>query len=99
MSVPPFCSISLLLAAAESHWFESKQTCQRREEFLAQKSLVELGNMYKSEEQIQEKLEAEDALLRGAKNQRIASDWDKLLGDLEEGDRVLATGTGGEIWD
>jgi len=67
--------------------------------FLAKKSLVELSNMYKSEEQIQEKREAEEALLRGAKNQRIASDWDKLLGDLEDCDRVLATGTGGEIWD
>lgn len=67
--------------------------------FLAKKSLAELSNMYKSEEQIQAKHEAEEALLRGAKNQRIASDWDKLLGDLEEGDRVLATGTGGEIWD
>jgi hypothetical protein len=67
--------------------------------FLAKKSLVELSNMYKSEDQIQAKHEAEEALLRGAKNQRIASDWDKLLGDLEDGDRVLATGTGREIWD
>jgi hypothetical protein len=67
--------------------------------FLAKKSLVELSNMYKSEEQIQAKHEAEEALLRGAKNQRIASDWDKLLGDLEDEDRALSTGTDGEIWD
>jgi hypothetical protein len=67
--------------------------------FLAKKSLVELSNMYKSEDQIQAKRDAEEALIRGAKNLRIVSDWQKLLGDLEENDRVLATGTGGEIWD
>ncbi len=54
--------------------------------FLAKKSPIELSNMYKSEEQIQAKHEAEDDLLRGDRNQRHASDWDKLLGDLEEGD-------------
>jgi len=55
--------------------------------------------MYKSEAQIQAKREAEEDLLRGARNQRIASDWDKLLGDLEDEDRALSTGTSGEIWD
>ena len=83
--------------------FKSKRTPLRNwigyTHFLAKKSLVELSNMYKSEEQIQEKREAKEALLRGVKNQRIASDWDKLLGDLEEEDRALSTGTAGEIWD
>jgi len=83
--------------------FKSKRTPLRNwigyTHFLAKKSLVELSNMYKSEEQIQAKHEAEEDLLRGVKNQRIASDWDKLLGDLEDEDRALSTGTGGEIWD
>ena len=67
--------------------------------FLAKKNTIELSNMYKSEEQIQAKRDAEDALLRGVRNQRHTSEWDKLLSDLEEGDKVFATGTGGEIWD
>ena len=67
--------------------------------FLAKKSLVDLSDMYKSEEQIQAKCEADDALLRGARNHRHASDWDKLLSDLEEEDRLIATGSSGEIWD
>ena len=83
--------------------FKSKRTPLRSwigyTHFLAKKSLVELSNMYKSEEQIQAKREAEEDLLRGARNQRIASDWDKLLGDLEDEDRALSTGTSGEIWD
>ena len=67
--------------------------------FLAKKSIAQLSDMYKSEEQIQAKRKADDALLQVARNQRHASDWDKLLGDLEEGDMVVATGTGGDIWD
>jgi DNA-binding MarR family transcriptional regulator len=67
--------------------------------FLAKKPIVELSNMYKSEEQMQSDLEAEDAVLRGVRNQRHASDWGKLIGDLEDGDRVFATGISGEIWD
>lgn len=67
--------------------------------FLAKKSTIELSNMYKSEEQIQAKREADDSLLRGARNHSNVAAWEKVIADFEEEDKVIAVGESPEMWD
>ena len=67
--------------------------------FLAKKTITQLSDMYTSEEQIQAKREADDAMLRGARNHSKFAAWDRVLRDLEEGDRLVAVEESPEIWD
>ena len=67
--------------------------------FLANKNITQLSDMYKSEEQIQAKREADDAMLRGARNHSNVAAWDKVIADFEEEDKVIAVGESPEIWD
>jgi hypothetical protein len=67
--------------------------------FLSKKSVTDLANMYKSEKRIQAEKEKEDAFLKSQRHQREACSWDRVLGDFEEGDRLIAVGESPEIWD
>jgi len=67
--------------------------------FLSKKSISDLASMYKSEKRIQAEKEKEDAFLQSQRNQREACSWDRVLRDLEEGDRLVAVGESPEIWD
>ena len=67
--------------------------------FLAKKTITQLSDMYKSEEQIQAKCEADDAMLRGVRNHSNVAAWDKVIADFEEEDKVTAVGESPEMWD